>query len=111
LGVSRDRIRDIGSIKYDPAETQINSTVPFQVLQIFRIDESRPILFGGSTHAGEEAILGEIYQRLRAQFPDLALIIAPRHVERVSEIRKRSRTLGLNVGLRSEAETGAIVTS
>ncbi|HZJ37633.1 MAG TPA: glycosyltransferase N-terminal domain-containing protein [Chthoniobacterales bacterium] len=105
LGVSRDRIRDIGSIKYDPAETQINSTVPFQVLQIFRIDESRPILFGGSTHAGEETILGEIYQRLRAQFPDLALIIAPRHVERVNEIKAVLERLGMNVRRRCEAET------
>jgi 3-deoxy-D-manno-octulosonic-acid transferase len=105
LGVSRDRIRDIGSIKYDPAETQVNSVVPFQVLRNLRIDESRPILFGGSTHAGEEAILGEIYQKLRVQFPDLALIIAPRHVERVSEIRKVLEQLGLNVGLRSEAGT------
>jgi len=105
LGVPRDRIRDIGSIKYDPAETQINSSVPSQVLRIFGIDESRRILFGGSTHAGEEAILGEIYQKLRTQFPDLALIIAPRHVERVSEIRTVLEQFGLNVRLRSEAET------
>jgi 3-deoxy-D-manno-octulosonic-acid transferase len=65
----------------------------------------RPILFGGSTHAGEEEILGEIFLKLRAEFPALTLIIAPRHVERVNEIRARLSRLGLRVNLRSEAGT------
>ena len=67
--------------------------------------EDRPILFGGSTHAGEEEILGEIFQRLRADFPAFTLIIAPRHVERAGEIRARLARFGLNMSLRSEAET------
>src|SRR5262245_12908394 len=53
LGVPRDRIQNIGSIKYDPAETKVNPAVPLQVLRTLGIDERRPILFGGSTHAGE----------------------------------------------------------
>ncbi len=59
------------------------------MLRAFGIDPDRPILFGGSTHAGEEEILGEIFLKLRAGFPAIALIIAPRHVERVGEIRAR----------------------
>jgi 3-deoxy-D-manno-octulosonic-acid transferase len=102
LSVPRDRIQDVGSIKYDPAETRINSEQPLQVLRAFGIDGDRPILFGGSTHAGEEEILGEIFQRLRADFPGFTLIIAPRHVERAGEIRARLSRLGLNVSLRSE---------
>ena len=102
LGVPRERIHHIGSIKYDPAETRVNPDLPLQVLRAFGIDGDRPILFGGSTHAGEEVILGEIFQRLRAGFPASALIIAPRHVERVGEIRTRLAHLGLKVSLRSE---------
>ena len=102
LGIPRERIHHTGSIKYDPAETRVNPDLPWQVLRGFGIDGDRPILFGGSTHAGEEVILGEIFQKLRADFPALALIIAPRHVERVGEIRARLARLGLNVSLRSE---------
>jgi len=102
LNVPRDRIHHVGSIKYDPAETRINSEQPLQVLRAFGIDADRPILFGGSTHAGEEEILGEIFQRLRADFPGFTLIIAPRHVERAGEIRARLARLGLNISLRSE---------
>jgi 3-deoxy-D-manno-octulosonic-acid transferase len=105
LGIPRERIHHVGSIKYDPAETRVNPEVPRQILQAFGVDGDRPILFGGSTHPGEEEVLGQIFQALRASFPALILIIAPRHVERVIEIRARLARLGLNVGLRSEAET------
>lgn len=105
LGIPRERVHHVGSIKYDPAETSVNPETPLQVLRAFGIDCDRPILFGGSTHAGEEEILGEIFQKLRAGFPALALIIAPRHVERAGEIRARLIRLGLSVSLRSEADT------
>jgi 3-deoxy-D-manno-octulosonic-acid transferase len=103
LGVPRERIQHVGSIKYDPAETTVNPETPLQVLRSFGIDGDRPILFGGSTHAGEEEVLGEIFQKLRADFPAITLIVAPRHVERAGEIRTRLTRLGLNVSLRSEA--------
>jgi len=103
LGVPRERIKHVGSIKYDPAETTVNPDAPLQVLRSFGIDGDRPILFGGSTHAGEEEVLGEIFQTLRSDFPAITLIVAPRHVERAGEIRARLTRLGLKVSLRSEA--------
>jgi 3-deoxy-D-manno-octulosonic-acid transferase len=103
LGIPRERIQHVGSIKYDPAETRVNPDLPLQVLRAFGIDGDRPVLFGGSTHPGEEEVLGEIFQRLRADFPACILIVAPRHVERACEIRTRLVRLGLKVSLRSEA--------
>jgi 3-deoxy-D-manno-octulosonic-acid transferase len=73
------------------------------VLRTFSLDGDRPILFGGSTHPCEEEILGEIFQRLRSDFPAFTLIVAPRHVERAGEIRRVLERLGLKVRLRSEA--------
>ena len=103
LGVPRERIHHVGSIKYDPVDVRLNPDLPLEVLRSFGIDRDSPILFGGSTHRGEEEILGEIFQRLRADFPTFTLIIAPRHVERVAEIRAQLERLGLKVCLRSEA--------
>ena len=105
LGVRRERIHHVGSIKYDPLDVRLNPDLPLQVLRTFGIDSDRPILFGGSTHAGEEEILGEIFQRLRIDFPSFTMIVAPRHVERAGEIRIALRQLGLSVSLRSEAGT------
>ena len=109
LGIPQDAIKVVGSIKYDPTEDAPDSTLPFRILGSFCIDQTRSILFGGSTHPGEEEILGQAFLRLRVEFPSLILIIAPRHVERTPAIVTRLEQLGLRVALRSAAETAAAV--
>ena len=108
LGVSRDRIRVTGSVKYDPAGldqvAEIQETA--QPAPLNHLDPERPVLFGGSTHRGEEEILATVFLRLRQQFPSLCLFIAPRHVERLREIRAQLDALGLRVALASEAHAG-----
>ena len=64
------------------------------------------MLFGGSTHRGEEEILAGIFLRLRQQFPSLRLFIAPRHVERLGEIRAQFGALPIRVALASEVAIG-----
>lgn len=48
----------------------------------------RPILVAGSTAAGEETIVVNAYRILRQRFPSLALVLAPRHLERVGDLEK-----------------------
>ena len=110
LGVSRDRIRLTGSIKYDPAFFDNAQTsgdaVTASLGDTWSTPGSKyPVLFGGSTHRGEEEILAKVFLRLRQQFPSLRLFIAPRHVERLREIRAQLDALWLRVALASEALT------
>lgn len=104
LGVGRDRIWAVGSIKYDPngrdqtPELQKSS----QRASFGNADRQLPVLFGGSTHRGEEEILATIFLRLRQQFPSLRLFIAPRHVERLREIRSQLAALPVRVALASQ---------
>ncbi|MGH8102150.1 MAG: 3-deoxy-D-manno-octulosonic acid transferase, partial [Chthoniobacterales bacterium] len=77
VGVRPDRIQVVGSIKYDPEQILLDPSVADGVLRDLKIDRARPVLFGGSTHRGEEEILGRIFADLREKFPDLFLIIAP----------------------------------
>jgi 3-deoxy-D-manno-octulosonic-acid transferase len=106
LGVERSRIRHTGSIKYDPKNADIDPVLPQNVLRELNI-EGRPILFGGSTHPGEEEILARIFGELRAKFPQLFLILAPRHVERAPEVRRALEQLGLRVASRTRLSTDA----
>ena len=104
IGVARDRIRAVGSIKYDPnghGET-LDVQQSTQHVGFSNVDKERPVLFGGSTHRGEEEILATIFLRLRRQFPSLQLFIAPRHVERLREIRAQLAALPMRVTLASE---------
>jgi len=48
----------------------------------------RQILIAGSTAAGEEPIVLNAYRLLRQRFTNLALVIAPRHLERVGDLEK-----------------------
>ena len=111
LGVPRDRIRVTGSIKYDPEgfDHTMEAQRSGEVVATSLWDVSPPlnldgaVLFGGSTHRGEEEILATVFLRLRQQFPSLRLFIAPRHVERLREIRAQLDALGLRVALASKA--------
>jgi 3-deoxy-D-manno-octulosonic-acid transferase len=99
--VDSARIQLVGSIKFDPAEVESHPERPRAFLQTMGVDTARPILLAGSTHAGEEAILGRIFLQLRKQFPDLFLIIAPRHVERAWEIEQQLQALRLSSARRN----------
>jgi 3-deoxy-D-manno-octulosonic-acid transferase len=109
LGAIADRIHSVGSIKFDPENATSRPEGPRAALRQLGIDSNRPILLGGSTHPGEEKILGKILLELRRDFPDLFLIIAPRHVERAREVATQLRTVGLTTARRSETDPAAEV--
>ena len=46
----------------------------------------RPVFLATNTHPGEDAIILGVHDRLRAMFPSLLTIIAPRHAERGNDI-------------------------
>jgi 3-deoxy-D-manno-octulosonic-acid transferase len=64
----------------------------------------RPMIAAASTHPGEEDLIVGAHLRLRANFPGLLTLIAPRHPERGAEIAVRAQAAGLNVTLRSRGE-------
>jgi 3-deoxy-D-manno-octulosonic-acid transferase len=101
LGVEGDRIHHVGSIKYDPENAEIDPNLPAAVLTGFGL-EKRTVIFGGSTHSGEEKVLAEVFRALRKDFVDLLLILAPRHTERISEIQRELEAIGFHVALRSQ---------
>jgi len=102
LGVERSRIRHTGSIKYDPAYLDRSGGAQ-EIGHVAAVGFERLVLFGGSTHPGEEEILARLFLNLRIKFPSLRLFIAPRHVERLREIRAQLEALPLQVQLASES--------
>ena len=83
------RIQDIGA---DPEKVVITGNLKFD--QKIPANRPTPVVFppgkkvitAGSTHRGEEAALLDIFSRLREKYPELLLIIAPRHPERFDEV-------------------------
>ncbi len=105
LGVQPQKIFCPGSIKFDDQESGNVSQRNFLPdLQKLGVGENDLVLLAGSTHAGEERILGEIVMRLREDFPGLFYIAVPRHAERWPEVRAELTALGLKVALRKGSD-------
>jgi 3-deoxy-D-manno-octulosonic-acid transferase len=104
-GVPRDRLHMTGNMKYDAALPQNGAAAkidPAQILRQIGVAPTRPVLVAGSTHPGEEEIMFDILQQLRAKFPDLFLVLVPRHVERTPEIVELAKRKQMNLVLRSD---------
>jgi 3-deoxy-D-manno-octulosonic-acid transferase len=101
FGVDETRITLVGSIKYDPEDVRLNPKVALETLARFGL-EKRTVIFGGSTHAGEEKILGEVFRALRRDFVDLLLVVAPRHTERTVQIQRELTEMDFQIALRSQ---------
>ena len=62
------------------------------------------ILLAGSTHKGEDEIVFFIYRKLKQNHPDLKLIIAPRHITRVEEVRAMAESFSFKYDFRSNGK-------
>ena len=106
LGATPSQIHVVGNIKYDVFIQSILSGAARRFIET-AIDATQPILLGGSTHRGEEKILADVFCALRSEFPNLFLVLAPRHVERVKEVESELRQRNLRAIRRSAAEKPA----
>ncbi len=91
LGIDRNNITLTRSVKFDEDQATDRPDAKIEELRTWLrengVTDDQPILLGGSTHAGEEALLGKIWRNLQKTTPDLALVIVPRHAERAGEIQ------------------------
>jgi 3-deoxy-D-manno-octulosonic-acid transferase len=103
LGCRPEAIRVVGSLKFDAAKLDERRRVDVpELLDKLGVAPEARLLVGGSTHPGEEVLLGEQFLRLRARFPDLFLVLAPRHFERSREVGRELVAQGLKCAYRSE---------
>jgi 3-deoxy-D-manno-octulosonic-acid transferase len=103
VGCRPEAIRIVGNLKFDAAKLDEFRTLDVPaLLRQLGVPPGAPVLLGGSTHAGEEILLAEIAQRLRAKFPQLFLVLVPRHFERAPEVGRQLRDRGLKFVYRNE---------
>ena len=90
LGVNPSLLHLAGNIKHDAPISM--ATTP----------EGDPLFLAASTHSGEEREVAKAWAALKSGFPNLRLIIAPRHAERRDQVRASLAGIGLSCRLRSE---------
>ncbi|BBA32931.1 three-deoxy-D-manno-octulosonic-acid transferase domain protein [Methylocaldum marinum] len=100
IGADPKSVTVAGNIKFD---TEFPSTVKVQA-KVLRdtLFGSRPIFVAGSTHPGEESQILNAFMMLRGEFPELLLVLAPRHPHRSDDILAECKKIGFAVRRRSE---------
>jgi len=103
LGCRPEAVHVVGSLKFDAAKFEARGQLDVPaLLQQIGVPESAELLVGGSTHAGEEAILAEAYKRLKPFHPNLFLVLVPRHFERGKEVGRELEARGVKFVYRRE---------
>jgi 3-deoxy-D-manno-octulosonic-acid transferase len=74
----------------------------FGLLAELKIPPQRLIIVAGSTHKGEDSIFLKVYKNIKQRYPQVSLIIAPRHLERVGRIEQLCTNLNLSFCRRTQ---------
>lgn len=78
MGAPKEKVRVTGNFKFD---ISLSGERPKWGELL-----AGPVIVAGSTHRGEEGLMISAYERLKAEFETLNLVIAPRHPERFDEV-------------------------
>jgi 3-deoxy-D-manno-octulosonic-acid transferase len=107
LGCRPETIRVVGSLKFDAAKLDERRLldVPGMLRQL-GVPPNGRVLVAGSTHAGEEALIADLFLKLRKRFPDLFLILVPRHFERSRDVGRELEAREIKFLYRTELTRG-----
>jgi 3-deoxy-D-manno-octulosonic-acid transferase len=102
LGAPEDHVCVNGNLKYDLDLDPPDEEEYYSKIEMFNITEKTKVLTAGSTHQGEEEIILETYKKLKKDFVDLKVMLAPRYVERRDELIRLCRANELQSVLYSD---------
>ena len=88
LGAPACRISVTGSIKFDGAHTDRNNPRTCELRRLFGLGTGERVFIAGSTQAPEEQYALDAWLSLRTTWPELRLILVPRHKERFEEVAR-----------------------
>ncbi len=100
LGALPEQVRVTGSIKFDqPMPEGIQEQARFLRRQL---GVERPVWVAASTHQGEEEQVLDGFRLVRKHFPDMLLLLVPRHPERFDRVADLCRRQGFEVVRRTD---------
>lgn len=102
LGAAPEQVMDIGNLKFDVRMPE--GLDDFAATFRERVGAARPVWIAASTHEDEEAAVLAIHRGLRARWPDLLLLWAPRHPERFPRVLEQANAAGFRTATRRIAQ-------
>ncbi len=86
MGADKEKVERTGNLKFEHEARGISSDTIKKLKECINITENKNIIIAGSTHRGEDEEVIKAYLSVVKEVKDAILIIAPRHLDRLSEI-------------------------
>lgn len=99
LGLKKNKLFITGNLKFD-IEVPRNLLKKISFLKDTWV-KNRRVWIVSSTHVGEEILLLQAHKKLLKIFPNLLMILVPRHPERCIDIRNITEQIGLSYIIKS----------
>ncbi|RCW83297.1 3-deoxy-D-manno-octulosonic-acid transferase [Halanaerobium sp. DL-01] len=106
LGAPEDHVCINGNLKYDIYVDNLSRDELEKKKELFNLKDDTPVLTAGSTHKGEEEKILEVYKKLKNDFSNLKLFLAPRYVERREELQSLCGEYNFNSVLYTKLKKG-----
>lgn len=111
-----DRLRALGAEQVEvTGSIKFEMDVPFDLkanaASLRRGFGSRPVWVAASTREGEEPQVLDAFAQLRERFPQLLLVLVPRHPERFESVARICRQRGFSMERRSTRQNGVAPTT
>ena len=107
LGVDADKVHVTGMMKFDTAEVVDRVDGQDELAAAVGLHAGEPLLVAGGTGPGEEAILLDVYEKLRANHAGVRIAIVPRKPERFDEVARLIASRGFAMVRRSDRPNGS----
>jgi 3-deoxy-D-manno-octulosonic-acid transferase len=111
LGLIPSKVKVTGNVKYDQLLGAHSRSSREDDPAALSLQADQQVWVAGSTHPGEEAILLRAFAKLKQEFPQLLLIVAPRDPMRSSQIRQIALKQRLRVDMLTKLTPEGIVHS
>jgi 3-deoxy-D-manno-octulosonic-acid transferase len=102
LGACPELVQVTGSMKYDGAETDPGNPHSQRLGKLAGFSPKDVIFLAGSTQEPEEELALAVYDELRGAWPNLRLVLVPRHPERFAAVARLLDQSGLPWRRRTE---------
>ncbi|MFO8084701.1 MAG: 3-deoxy-D-manno-octulosonic acid transferase [Desulfobacterales bacterium] len=105
IGVKPSKISVTGNLKFDQKVSSTFGENEGSMRSALAVSEDSRVFLAGSTHSGEERMLLHVFMQLRADFPELLMVIVPRDPDRSDEICRLVTGAGFTVNKMSRGES------
>jgi 3-deoxy-D-manno-octulosonic-acid transferase len=105
LGVPPYRVTVQGNLKFDQQVEPLTRAEQDSLKARWGWNRTDPVWIAGSTHSDEEEQILSVFLSLKKDYPGLRLILAPRHLERITDIENLLLRTRLPFRLFSEINT------